>query len=118
MQRVLIVGDDPILRDFLVDTLELHGYQTRSAGDGAAALEEVRREPVDCVVSDVDLPELDGVALCLQLAERSPGLPVVLIAGSGPEDRDRFRRESGAWACLPKPLRVRELCRILTEAVA
>jgi CheY-like chemotaxis protein len=118
MQRVLIVEDDAILRDFLVDTLELKGYSTAAVADGAAAVAYLKNESVDLVVSDVRMPEMDGVTLCLHLAQSEPGLPVVLISGAGPTDRDRFRKESGAWACLPKPLRVREFCQILTEAVA
>ncbi|MBU2478295.1 MAG: response regulator, partial [Gammaproteobacteria bacterium] len=60
---VLIVEDDPSLREALCDTLKLAGYAVKAAMDGPAALEVLEREAISMVVSDVQMPKLDGHSL-------------------------------------------------------
>jgi CheY-like chemotaxis protein len=116
--RVLIVEDDEIIRDFLQDSLEMKGFVPTWARDGAEALVSLDQDEVDLVLSDVRMPEMDGIELTRRIAERWPNLPVVLITGIHAEERDRILAESGAKAVLPKPLRIKQLVEVLEQACA
>jgi DNA-binding NtrC family response regulator len=116
--KVLIVEDDEIIREFLADSLEMNGYESKWVGDGAQALAELERSPVDLVLSDVRMPEVDGIELSLIVKERWPQVPVVLITGVHAKERDSILEKSAAYACLPKPLRIQYLCEVLESARA
>lgn len=115
-KRVLIVEDDEIIRDFLADSLEMKGYAPSYASDGAEALEYMESNDVDLVVSDVKMPEMNGVTLSQRIGVEHPEIPVVLITGVHAGERDRILEQSGAVACLPKPLRIQHLCEVLEQA--
>ena len=116
--RILIVEDDEIIRDFLQDSLEMKGFTPLWAENGLEALQTLEREEVDLMLSDVRMPEIDGIELTKRIAARFPGLPVVLITGIHAEERDRILAESGAKAVLPKPLRIKHLVEVLESACA
>ena len=77
MATVLVADDDPAIRAVLTDLLTTEGYAVRFAKDGAAALADVLRARPDLVLSDVQMPRLDGLALAARL--RPLGVPVVLM---------------------------------------
>src|SRR5690554_658564 len=81
--RILLVEDDRALREALADTLALGGYDYLEAADGEAALTLLQRESVAMVVSDVNMPGMDGHALLRTLRERFPQLPVLLMTAYG-----------------------------------
>jgi CheY-like chemotaxis protein len=116
--RILIVEDDDIIRGFLADSLEMKGYEPAYVADGAEALAYLETHTVDVVLSDVRMPEIGGIALTQKVRERFPGVPVVLITGVHREERERILAESGAAACLPKPLRIQHLCDVLEQATS
>ena len=82
---VLVVDDEPALRQFAARVLDEEGFLTREAKDGAEALELLNADGalVDVVVSDIVMPRLNGVQLLEMLAVTHPGLPVVLMSGFG-----------------------------------
>ncbi|HYC32921.1 MAG TPA: response regulator [Gemmatimonadales bacterium] len=82
-RTVLIVEDDPSVRAILVRELESHNYRVIEAGDGREALDRVRGHAgtLDVVVTDVQMPGLDGRSLADALTELRPGLPVVFMSG-------------------------------------
>lgn len=69
---VLVVEDDPTLREALCDTLELGGFRVERAADGGAALECLIHTGIDMVVSDVQMRPMDGYTLLQRIKERSP----------------------------------------------
>src|SRR5690606_8048251 len=79
--RILLVEDDRALREALADTLMLGGYDYLEAADGEQALALLQRHSVAMVVSDVNMPGMDGHALLRALRERYPQLPVLLKIG-------------------------------------
>jgi two-component system, OmpR family, response regulator len=85
---VLVVDDDPRMRELLVYVLGRAGFAVREAADGRAALQAVAAEPPDLVLLDVLMPELDGISVCRTLRARSD-LPVVFLSSRG-EDIDRM----------------------------
>ena len=80
---VMVVEDDPALREALCATLDLAGYRSLPAGDGMAALSLLERERPALVVSDVQMQPMDGTALLHALRRRRPDLPVVLMTAFG-----------------------------------
>lgn len=100
---VLIVEDDPSLREALCDTLELAGYAVKAAMDGPAALEVLEREAIGMVVSDVQMPNLDGHSLLKRIRSRNPDLPVVLMTAYGTVQKAVDAMRCGAADYLMKP---------------
>lgn len=100
---VLIVEDDLSLREALCDTLELAGYSVAAATDGPAALETLARVPVGMVVSDVQMPQMDGHSLLKRIRSRHPDLPVVLMTAYGTVQKAVDAMHCGASDYLMKP---------------
>jgi DNA-binding response OmpR family regulator len=108
MATVLVVDDEPIVRDVVVRYLEREGYATLEAGDGNDARRLVERESPDLVVLDVMLPGVDGLELCRWIRSRSQ-LPVIMLTARG-EEADRIvGLELGADDYVTKPFSPREL---------
>ena len=105
---VLVVDDEPIVRDVVVRYLEREGYATLEAADGDDARRLVERERLDLVVLDVMLPGTDGLELCRWIRARSE-LPVIMLTARG-EEADRIvGLELGADDYVTKPFSPREL---------
>jgi two-component system response regulator FlrC len=100
---VLIVEDDPSLREALCDTLELAGYAVAAAENGPAALDVLDREAVGMVVSDVQMPNMDGHTLLKRIRGRNPDLPVVLMTAYGTVQKAVDAMRCGASDYLLKP---------------
>jgi DNA-binding response OmpR family regulator len=105
---VLVVDDEPIVREVVVRYLEREGYRTLESGDGHGARELIERERPDLVVLDVMLPGTDGLTLCRWIRSRSD-LPVIMLTARG-EEADRIvGLELGADDYVTKPFSPREL---------
>jgi DNA-binding response OmpR family regulator len=108
MATILVVDDEPIVREVIVRYLERDGHRTLEAGDGDRARELLERELPSLVVLDVMLPGMDGLALCRWIRSRSE-LPVILLTARG-EEADRIvGLELGADDYVTKPFSPREL---------
>jgi DNA-binding response OmpR family regulator len=108
MATVLVVDDEPIVREVVVRYLEREGYATLESGDGDHARELLQRQSPDLVVLDVMLPGMDGLDLCRWIRSRSE-LPVILLTARG-EEADRIvGLEIGADDYVTKPFSPREL---------
>jgi two-component system response regulator MprA len=107
--RLLVVDDDPDVRDSLERALRHAGYAVTTAGHGADALVCLARSPVDLIVLDVLMPMVDGFDTCRRLRQRGDATPVlVLTARDGVDDRVTGL-EAGADDYLVKPFALREL---------
>jgi DNA-binding response OmpR family regulator len=108
MQTVLVVDDEPIVRDVVVRYLERDGFETLTALDGDAARRLIEEREPSLVVLDVMLPGTDGLSLCRWIRGRS-NLPVILLTARG-EEADRIvGLELGADDYVTKPFSPREL---------
>jgi DNA-binding response OmpR family regulator len=108
MATVLVVDDEPIVREVVVRYLAREGYRTLEAADGEAARMEIRRSDLDLVVLDVMLPGADGLELCRWIRSTSE-LPVIMLTARG-EEADRIvGLELGADDYVTKPFSPREL---------
>lgn len=103
--RILIVDDDPGVRETLIRVLQREGYELLTATNGREALEVVARESPDLILLDVTMPELDGFAVCQQLKndERTALIPVTILTGLDDREHRRYGLEAGADDFLTKP---------------
>jgi CheY-like chemotaxis protein len=120
MKTVLIVDDEPHVARVLKLTLERAGYRVLTAPDGEAGLAAVRAEPPDALVSDIQMPRMDGRALvqavCAEMPERR--FPIfVMTSMTAREERD-WVRQLPQVQFLEKPLSPRQLIAELARALA
>jgi two-component system KDP operon response regulator KdpE len=116
MTRVLVVDDEPGLRQALVINLRARDYQVVAASDGAAALEAAAREPPDAVVLDLGLPDMDGTDVIRGLRGWSRAPIIVLSARTGQGDKVEAL-DAGADDYVTKPFGMDELLARLRAAL-
>ena len=108
MRRVLVVDDEPMVREVVTAYLERDGYHVTTAADGQAALEALETTHPDLVVLDVMLPKLDGFDVLTQLRKRTD-VPVILLTARTEEVDRVLGLELGADDYVVKPFSPREL---------
>ena len=107
--KILMVDDDPGIRDVVSDFLGRHGYKVETAADAGEMERALERGPVDLIVLDVMLPGEDGLAICRRLTGSEVAPPIIMLSAMG-EDTDRIvGLELGADDYLAKPCNPREL---------
>jgi CheY-like chemotaxis protein len=115
---ILVIEDDPIMREALADWLHSAGYAVRTVADGGAGLAAVQSAPPSLVVTDIHMPGINGAAVISELKRRNTPIPVVAISGlfnSGHGLDAEAARALGAARVLAKPFKRAELLRALAE---
>ena len=117
MAQILVVEDTPEVRRTLRRMLETEGHTITEAGNGQEAIEQLRAGPVDLIITDVLMPEKDGIELLRQIPEIYPGLPVIAMSGGGRQLPATvalsLSKAFGAQHTLYKPFRKPELIRLV-----
>src|ERR1700674_4435316 len=117
---ILVIEDDPIMREALVDWLQAAGYGVRAAADGTAGLAAVKLAPPALVVTDIHLPGTNGATVISELKQRFPQVAIIAISGlfnSGRGVDAEAAIALGAARALAKPFKRAELLRALAELV-
>ncbi len=115
--NILIVEDEPVLRDGLLDLLKGAGHRVDIAGDGLTAVKRGLDPELDLVLLDIMLPKLDGIEVCQRLRRERPGLPILMLTAKGSE-ADKVRGlKVGADDYVTKPFGACELLARV-EAIA
>jgi DNA-binding response OmpR family regulator len=107
--RILVVEDEPVLREGLADLLESAGHRVETADDGEIALARGSDSGVELVVLDLMLPKLGGIEVCRRLRELRPALPILVLTARGAEDDKVAGLAAGADDYVTKPFGTREL---------
>ncbi len=115
--RVLVVDDDPGMRDGMALSLKRSGFFAEQARGGEEALRMVRPGAYDAVVTDLRMPGMDGLQLTARLKAVDPGLPVLLITAFGSLESAREAMRLGAFDFLSKPFSPEELTSALNKAM-
>ncbi|WP_426204938.1 sigma-54-dependent transcriptional regulator [Pseudomonas sp. TWP3-1] len=113
--KVLLVEDDRALREALADTLLLAGHDYHAVGSAEEALKAVEREPFSLVLSDVNMPGMDGHQLLCLLRARQPQLPVLLMTAHGAVERAVDAMRQGAADYLVKPFEPKALLDLVAR---
>lgn len=116
--RLLLVDDEPTLRRVIGRALSKAGFDVVQADSGRAALLQAEQGTFDAVISDVRMPQMDGLQLLERLLEGDPGLPIVLISGSNEVANKAMALDLGAFDYLQKPLVLADLQHSAHRAIA
>ena len=103
-ETILVVDDEKNIQVTLARALTLEGWTAETAGGGREALEKIAALPVDAVVMDVRMPDLDGLEVLRRARESRPGLPVIIMSGHGSIETVRQAFKLGAFDYLEKPI--------------
>jgi len=116
--HLLIVEDDPEMRDLLRKVLEKEGFEVTVAGDGREGSALLSRHPFDLVVTDMLMPDDGGLELLQVIRRTHPVLPVIIITAFGDWGTYSRALELGAAAFISKPLKMAELITAIHTALA
>jgi len=120
MAKILIIDDDPSILTMLKRMLEKAGHEVDIAGNGKEGLEKIESCPPDLLVTDIVMPEKEGLELIVFLRKKNPGLKIVAISGGG-----RFHYEGyltsakmlGADLTFQKPLVHKEFIQAISDLI-
>jgi DNA-binding response OmpR family regulator len=115
---VLVVDDDPAIREFLNRRLEGWGYAVKQAGTALDALETMTARPASVVLCDIRMPTHDGLWLTERLREQWPDTPIVMTTALDDADTVSRSRELGAFDYLTKPIDAEQLRRAVQRATS
>jgi DNA-binding response OmpR family regulator len=121
MIRILVVDDDFQMREMLGVILERKGYDVKTASDGKAAMQLQSKKPFDIVITDIIMPEKEGLETISDLRSGYPQLKIIAISGGGrhrPEGFLELARQLGADRVLAKPFGSWEILGAVRELAA
>ena len=95
MKRILIIDDEQIVLEVLRKILEREGYEVVTAFNGAEGIELFRQKPCDLVITDMVMPEKDGLQTILDLRKETPDLAVIAMSGGGTISKERYLAVAG-----------------------
>jgi DNA-binding response OmpR family regulator len=118
---ILLVEDEILLREGIQEILEANGYRVIGAADGAEALEWLDQVPVTLVISDLVMPNMDGMEFVQRVRVRFPDLPVIIASGSPGTVMSRLGIDSihiaGATASITKPFKSADLVALIKQVL-
>lgn len=121
MAHVLIIDDDSAVRGVLRTMLTREGHSVHEEAGAEAALALLATDRPDVIISDMYMPEMDGIEFLIWLEGIAPEVPVIAISGGGQAGKTHVlddARELGAAATLPKPFTYEELHQVMARVLA
>ena len=118
MARILVIDDEPSVRELLNDMLIEEGYEVVEAVDGKAGMRLFRETPMDLVITDLIMPEKEGIETIMDLRRDFPDVKIIAISGGGivqAEDYLGLTRNVGAHRVFEKPFGVKEILKAVRE---
>jgi DNA-binding NtrC family response regulator len=115
--RILVVDDEIELKDALVAALEKQSYEAHGYTNGQRALEVLRREVFDLLITDLMMPEMDGIELIDAARKIDPDLVPIIMTGQGTNQTAEEAKNVGAFDYVLKPFRMKTLIPVLTRAL-
>lgn len=113
--QILVVEDDTDLREAIIDTLEIQGFRTLQAADGNEALGLLQKESIALVISDVNMPQMDGYQLLRHIAVHWPSVPVLIMTAYGSISNAVEAVRNGAVDYLEKPFEIQTLLQTVNR---
>ena len=122
MSHILVIEDDEFFRDTLVQMLQKEGHKVTASHDGAKALELLERTKPDLILTDILMPNMDGMEFIMELSRQSNNTPVIAMSGGRRSITSAFNLESarlmGVKVTLTTPFTHTALNSALREALA
>lgn len=117
-QKILLAEDDNDMRRFLVKALEKAGYTVSSFDNGASAYDRLREEPFSLLLTDIVMPEMDGIELARRATELDPDLKVMFITGFAAVALNADSKAPKDAKVLSKPFHLRDLVNEVNKLLA
>lgn len=120
MAKILVVDDDPAMRRATSRALEAAGHIVAVHPNGRGAVRDIEKEPPDLLITDIFMPEMEGLETIRAARARQPTLPIIAMSGFAFEERDYLgiAEKFGAVASLRKPFRPAELIDLVNRLLA
>jgi len=120
MARILVTEDDEAVRSFVMRALQMDGHSVLAAEDGAEAMDVLRREngAFDLVLTDIQMPVMDGIALALNIARDWPTLTILLMTGFADQRERAHGLEALVHDVVTKPFSLAQIRAAVNEAIA
>lgn len=118
-KRILVVDDSATIRQTVTMTLEKNGYQSISAVDGMDALKVLETEPVDMVITDLNMPNLDGFSLTRELRNQQTTrfTPIIILTTETDQEKKAQGKAAGASGWIEKPFKPVNLLKVVRLAL-
>ena len=117
MNRILVVDDESLMREFLTESLESQGYSTDSAENGGRALEYIANETYDIVLTDFKMPKITGLDVLKKALEKTPSCKVVVMTAYGTVENAVEAMKIGAFDYITKPFSLDEILMLVKRAL-
>ena len=120
MSKVLVIDDEPGIRTVMCSALEAAGYEVLAFAEGGGAIEHVREESADLLITDIFMPEVEGLETIREIRRLRPDMPIIAISGIEIEGADYlgFARKFGAVATLKKPFWPADLLDLVSRVLS
>ena len=118
MARILVIDDEYPVRAMLKEVLTEAGYEVIDASNGKVGIDRYRQDPTDLVITDLFMPEKEGLETIQELKREYPEVKIIAISGGGTTTKYNFlphSRALGALRTFPKPFDVHELLKAVRE---
>jgi DNA-binding NtrC family response regulator len=115
--RILVIDDEPVIRDLLFDVLSRKGYQVDTAEDGASGLKMAEARQYSIVFTDIRMPGMNGVDVYKRLKVISPLSRVIVMTGYGLEEMIQEALDLGAFADVKKPFDIELIYSLAERAI-
>lgn len=119
-KRILTVDDSPTVRQMVGFTLRDAGYEVVEASDGLDALDRLAEEEVDMLITDLNMPRLDGVGLIRQVRSNPANrfVPIIMLTTESQQEKKQAGKEAGASAWIVKPFKPEQLLGVVRMVLA
>ena len=118
MARILIIDDEAMIRNLLVKILEREGYETVTASGGKDGLKIHRENPADLIITDLVIPEMNGIETIMELCRNFQNVKIIAVSGGGkidPETYLQIAKTMGTIKTIAKPFDRKELLKTVQE---
>jgi len=115
--RVLVVDDEPGMRDFLEIMLRKDGYEVDTASDGAEAIDRIERKMFDLAVVDIQMPVMNGIDVLQKINEKSPETTVIMITAYASHETAIDAMKLGAYDYITKPFKIDEIKLVIKKSL-
>ena len=112
--NILIVDDDPLQASLLVDIFNINNYSAVGVHSGTEALQLMKKKPYEVVLSDIRMPEMDGVELCRKVKATHPEIVFILMTAYAGDELVMKGMQAGALITMSKPLEIKQLIYQIT----
>jgi len=116
--RVLVAEDNPSVREFILRSLSSAGHKVHAAADGQEALDALTHEKFDVLVTDIVMPNVDGIALAMKAVRLFPDLRIVMISGYAQERMRAHNLDALVHKIIAKPFSLEEICDAVKNAMS